>query len=182
MKKLNFTKTIIYNMNLFILSQSVSQTAEWMFDKHIVKIILEAAQILSCCKRILDTDISEEESNKIYKLTHRNHPINVWIRESYANYCYVLDLSNAMHNEWRYRYNHPDTKFHKAYLIIMYLKENPPPLEKFPQKVSTPFVLAMPEQYKTQCPYQSYRNYYNSPEKQKIASWKKRNTPEWFNK
>ena len=42
--------------------------------------------------------------------------------------------------------------------------------------------MAMPDVYKTICPFETYRKYYNSPEKQKIASWKKRNPPIWFDK
>ena len=39
----------------------------------------------------------------------------------------------------------------------------------------------MPTIYKTEDPIISYRNYYMSPEKQKIATWKKkRNVPEWY--
>ena len=43
-------------MNLFILSRNPVQCAKWMMDKHIIKIILEAAQMLSTAKRVLDPD------------------------------------------------------------------------------------------------------------------------------
>ena len=36
----------VYKMNLFILSWNVRECAEFMFDKHVVKIILEAVQML----------------------------------------------------------------------------------------------------------------------------------------
>ena len=41
----------------------------------------------------------------------------------------------------------------------------------------------MPVEYKCDDPVKSYRDYYMSPEKQKIASWnKKRQKPYWYNK
>ena len=40
--------------------------------------------------------------------------------------------------------------------------------------ILTPFALAMPDEYKSENQVESYRNYYMSPEKQKIATWKKK--------
>jgi hypothetical protein len=52
----------------------------------------------------------------------------------------------------------------------------------FEEEGLTPFALAMPEKYKSDDPIASYRNYYMSPEKQRIASWKKkRPKPDWYN-
>jgi hypothetical protein len=90
-------------------------------------------------------------------------------------------LIEELHNDWRFRYGHPDTKFHKSYIMAQYLKENMPSDDSFPQKGLTPFALAMPDKYKCEDPVVSYRNYYMSEEKQKIASWKKgRERPDWY--
>ena len=63
----------------------------------------------------------------------------------------------------------------------IYLKNNPPSLQSFIKTGLTPFVTAMPDIYKRKCPIESYRLYYMSPEKQKIATWKKRRSqPEWY--
>ena len=98
-----------------------------------------------------------------------------------ANFVWTLDLVDEMHTEWKYRYGHPETKQHKSYLIAQYLREHMPPDESFEKVGLTQFALAMPDQYKTDDPVESYRNYYMSEEKQKIASWKKiREKPEWY--
>jgi hypothetical protein len=56
-----------------------------------------------------------------------------------------------------------------------------PPDEAFEETRLTPFALAMPNEYKTDDPVISYRNYYMSEEKQKIASWNKRRPkPAWY--
>lgn len=63
----------------------------------------------------------------------------------------------------------------------MILRENMPSDDKFEEKGLTPFALAMPDKHKTADPVESYRSYYMSEEKQKIASWKKRRAkPEWY--
>ena len=166
-------------MNLFILSLIQKEIAEYMMDKHISKILLEAVQMLCSAKRILAPD--DESNEKLYKMAHKNHPVTIWCRASKANFVWTLDLVDEMHTEWKYRYGHPETKQHKSYLIAQYLREHMPPDESFEKVGLTQFALAMPEQYKTDDPVESYRNYYMSEEKQKIATWKKiREKPEWY--
>jgi hypothetical protein len=166
-------------MNLFILSLLQKEIASFMMDKHVSKILLEAVQMLCTAKRVLDLD--DETNERIYKLAHKNHPVTIWCRKSRENFLWVIDLVEELHNEWRFRYGHPETKFHKAYLVSLILKENVPSVDKFEESGLTPFALAMPEQYKTNDPVVSYRNYYMSDEKQRIATWKKkREQPEWY--
>ena len=165
-------------MNLFILSLIQREIAQFMMDKHVSKILLEAVQMLCSCKRILEPD--DQVNNQIYKLAHKNHPVTIWCRKSKANFIWTLDLIEELHNEWRFRYGHPDTKFHKAYLMALVLKDNMPSDDKFEERGLTPFAQAMPVQYKSDDAVESYRNYYMSDEKQRIASWKKREKPEWY--
>jgi len=166
-------------MNIFILSLIQSQIAEFMMDKHVSKILLEAVQMLCTAQRVLDPDHPINEH--IYKLAHKNHPVSIWCRTSKANFIWTLDLVEELHKEWRYRYGHPDTKFHKSYLMARVLRSHIPADDKFEQVGLTPFALAMPDEYKSDDPVESYRNYYMSPEKQLIASWKKkRSAPEWY--
>lgn len=167
-------------MNLFILSLCFRECAEFMFDKHISKMILEAVQMLSSAKRILDPDDPNLENSPVYKIAHKNHPVTIWMRASLENYMWTISLVEAMHDEWKYRYSHPPEKEHKSFTVAMYLKEHAPPQETFPEKGLTPFALAMPNEYKTADPVESYRNYYQGKEKQLIASWKKREIPQWY--
>jgi hypothetical protein len=166
-------------MNIFILSLIQKEIAEYMMDKHVSKILLEAVQMLCTAKRLLDPD--NEDYGPLYKIAHKNHPVTIWCRKSKSNFIWVLDLVEELHNEWRYRYGHPSTKFHKSYLVSLYLRENIPSDDKFEEKGLTQFALAMPDKYKTNDPVLSYRNYYMSEEKQKIASWKKKRVPPaWY--
>jgi hypothetical protein len=173
-------------MNLFILSLDPARAAEEMMDKHVNKILLEAVQMLSTATRILTPEIPEDLSNSIYKLAHKNHPVTIWCRTSRANFIWTLDLADALHTEWKYRYGHPETKIHKSYLVAQILRANIPADDKFPRPESegvTPFALAMPDQYKDPegDAVKSYRAYYMSPEKRRIASWtKRRSAPAWW--
>jgi hypothetical protein len=114
-----------------------------------------------------------EEHSNLYRVTHKNHPVTIWIRTSLGNYIWTLDMVDAMHKEWQYRYQH--TKEHKSYILAKWLRKNPPPFEI---TQVTPFAIAMPEEYKTDDPVESYRNYYRS--KSRFASWKRREKPDWF--
>jgi hypothetical protein len=167
-------------MNLFILSLIQREIAEYMMDKHVSKILLEAVQMLCSAKLLLDPE-DEETNRRLYKIAHKNHPVTIWVRASLANYMWTLDLVEELHLEWRFRYGHPDTKFHKSYLMAQILRENVPSPEKFEKEGLTPFALAMPEKYKTSDPIESYRNYYMSEDKQRFASWhKRRGQPNWY--
>lgn len=166
-------------MNLFILSLDTARIAEYMMDKHVSKILLEAVQMLCTAKRVLDPE-DEETNSKIYKLAHKNHPVTIWIRTSLANFMWTLDLIEHLNYEWQYRYDHPN-QFHKSYLVAQFLKTSIPDASKFEKEGLTPFALAMPDIYKSDDPVESYRNYYMSQEKQRIASWNKtRDPPDWY--
>ena len=173
-------------MNLFILSLIHSKCAEWMFDKHISKMIIEAVQMLSTGKWILDPEDIEIKGLKIYKCCHVNHPTTIWIRRSRENYIWTLLMVEAMHNEWKYRYGHPHEKMHSSYLVAIELAKNMPRKDQFPEEGLTPFALAMPVEYKPaeytnlEDAVEAYRKYYQSPDKQRFASWKNRDQPEWY--
>ncbi len=158
-------------MNLFILSLNKKECATFMIDKHIAKMILEAVQMLCTAKRVLDPDLFLPN---LYRTAHKNHPVTIWIRTSLENYMWTLEMVDEMHKEWQYRYQHD--KEHKSYTIAKWLKENPP--SQFPESGLTPFALAMPDEYKTEDPVESYRAYYRS--KVDFATWKRRDMPNWF--
>jgi len=167
-------------MNLFILSLCFQECAEYMFDKHISKMILEAVQMLCTTIHIVDPENEIHNKIKIYKIAHKNHPVTIWMRSSLENYMWTLDLVDAMHTEWKYRYDHPADKMHKSYTVATFLREFAPSKDKFPNVGLTPFALAMPIECKSDDPIDSYRKYYQSLDKQKIASWKKREKPNWY--
>lgn len=167
-------------MNLFILSLCFTECATYMFDKHISKMILEAVQMLCTTIQIVDPLNNISNIIKLYKITHKNHPVSIWMRTSLENYLWTLNMVDAMHTEWQFRYKHPTTKLHKSYIVATYLKQHIPSADKFAQIGLSPFALAMPEEFKSDDAVESYRKYYQSNDKQKIATWKNRDKPDWY--
>lgn len=153
-------------MNIFVLDTDVNRAARYHNDKHVVKMILEYAQMLSTAVRKSGIDAG-------YKPTHVNHPCTVWARQSLSNWRWLRDLAAAVNAEYRYRYDKDCN--HKSYDMIQTLPE---PL--IDDVGILPFPQAMPQGYKRSCAVKAYRGYYMG-EKRHIASWKKRNAPKWFN-
>jgi hypothetical protein len=151
-------------MNIFYLDIDVNNCAEYHCDKHIVKMTLETAQLLCSAHWVCGGQAP-------YKLAHKNHPCSVWVRSSLSNYLYLCRLGIALCKEYEFRYN----KIHKSYSVIKWCFDNLPDLDDVG---FTPPALAMPEQYKTPDPVQSYRQYYIY--EKNFAKWKYRNTPFWY--
>jgi len=142
--------------------------------------LLEAVQMLCTAMQLIDPENEINTKTKLYKIAHKNHPVTIWMRESLDNYLWTLDLVEAMHTEWKFRYDHPPEKMHKSYVLSRYLKQYAPAADKFPSSGLTRFALAMPIECKREDPVESYRIYYQTKEKQQIASWKKRGKPDWY--
>ena len=152
-------------MNIFAVNKDPKISAQQLCDKHVVKMILESAQML--CSAYPNGDAP-------YKRAFYNHPCTIWARESQENYEWLLDHAYAMCQEYTRRYG----KVHKSIHAIEWCGKNQAKLE-LPKKGLTKFAQAMPEQYKNKCSVTAYRSYYNG-EKAGFATWKKRETPKWF--
>ena len=153
-------------MNIFILDKEVEKCAEYHCDKHVIKMILESAQMLSAVVRLNGHDIG-------YKLTHKNHPCTIWARESLSNYNWLVRLTRLLNYEYRYRYDKDIN--HKSYDLVKTL-----PIPDLPDIGLTPFAQAMPDQYKNKNAVKAYRDYYIN-EKSSFLTWTKRKKPTWMN-
>ena len=173
-------------MNIFYLHNDPQKCAEMHVDKHCVKMILEYAQLLSTAHRVLDgtqlTRLSktgrkqtafvlpDARESLLYSATHINHPSAVWVRQSAQNYDWLYQLFGWLCNEYTYRYG----KIHATQRLDSELMIPPKniPFGKFTEP--TP---AMPDDYKVAGDsIKSYHNYYNG-DKQRMFSWKNRETP-----
>jgi hypothetical protein len=139
-------------MNIFVLSRCPRLAARLHCDKHVVKMILETAQLLYSAHHVLGTPELPEGA---YKKTHANHPCALWVRESRANYLWLAELGLELCKEYQYRYG--EHKIHKTERHLLWLKANAPVL---PDGEATPFRQAMPDEYKHPDAVQAYRTYY----------------------
>jgi hypothetical protein len=181
-------------MNIFILDESPVKAAQLQCDKHVVKMILESAQMLSTAHRLLDGRmvLSKSKSGRaakewkledevldtvLYKAVHVGHPCTIWTMESISNYNWHFQHYKALAEEYEYRYG----KTHKSFTDLEHYLVNPP--QNIPYSCATPFKLAMgvaPECMNEWDPVGSYRAFYQTKQARFKMSWTKRNIPEWF--
>ena len=151
-------------MNIFMLDKDLEINAQYMVDKHVVKMPLESAQILCSALHLSGQDAP-------YKLTHKNHPCCVWCRTSIDNWLYLKCLALEICKEYTYRYG----KIHKAELIIRSLET--PNLTSIGR---TELPSCMDKNYVVSDDVvENYRNYYKNGKKN-IHSWKRREVPDWI--
>ena len=67
-------------MNVFVLDEDMIKSAMYTCDKHVVKMITEHGQLLSSAYYY-----TGQAELAPYKLSHQNHPIAKWVRESRDN-------------------------------------------------------------------------------------------------
>lgn len=183
-------------MNIFYLDQDPRQCAEWMVNRHVVKMILETAQLLSTAHRVLDGklivvegyvdeysvkhrkkklwQLEDSRDPVLYNATHINHPSAVWCRQSVENYNWLVDHLFALGDEYTYRYG----KKHATITKLGYTIQSPP----FNLKAWdwTPMPSCMADEYIiSEDPIVNYRNYYKYG-KANIHAWKNREAPAWI--
>jgi hypothetical protein len=157
-------------MNIFFLDENPTLSAKYHVDKHVVKMILETAQLLCGVHHTTD-QVTDQVP---YKLSHKNHPCAIWARESLSNYLYLCELGLELGKEYTYRYG----KRHKSIEVIEWCIVNKP---NIPDIGFTKPAMAMPDEFKVDSVVESYRNYYMGA-KSDLASWKNREKPFWFGK
>ena len=166
-------------MNIFFLSYNPEQCAKYHCDKHVVKMILETAQLLYTCLWVTsddDTFIIDAPLNKSgkhgYRKSHVNHPSSKWVRHSLRNYEWLCRLGIELCKEYTYRYG----KTHSTQKHLEWLSEFQP---NIPDIGFTEPLLAMPDEYKSDNAITSYHTYYIN-DKKEFAKWTKRDIPKWF--
>lgn len=176
-------------MNVFYLNEDPKQCALEHNDKHVVKMIIEYAQLMSTAHRILDGEqyldktangrnikrwkLSDLREDKLYKASHINHPDAIWARKCTGNYEYLWQLFNALCDEYIHRYgrvHETDRKLRGALLC---------PPQNIPQGNMTEPPQAMPEHCKASDAVTAYKKYYII-EKKRFSTWKNRSIPAWY--
>lgn len=162
-------------MNIFFLHFNQKQCAQMHVDKHVVKMITESIGLLCSAHHL-----HPNKNHKIilpHKLTHQNHPCSIWVRESIANYLWLVELTQELCKEYTHRYG----KIHKFESNISDLRNIKPDI---PDIGFTTPKQAMPEMYKFSTTdindiIECYRQYYYF-EKQHLLAWKKRDIPDFI--
>jgi len=188
-------------MNIFVLSQDPQEAARFHCNKHVVKMILESAQMLctahwlhlleskgkrlSDFKRVRDAqqwlfENTPREKQPPWKMSHVRHPCTIWTCDNISNYTWHLKLCESLLTEYKRRYK----RNHKSEDVAKWLRKNAP--LNMRSAALTNFAVCMKDEYKVyydECrldPVASYRNYYLK-DKVRFAKWEPlANTPIWF--
>lgn len=163
-------------MNIFYLSYDVKECAKWHMDKHVVKMILEYAQILCTSHRIID-NINENHilNNILYKKTHVKHPSVLWTMKCEENYKWLYNLLYELIQVYKNRYNKLE---HKTERLLQYLIILPININK-DIKFSSPPLTIKDESKISKCHMECYRYCYKTEKKH--LGWKNiQDIPEWY--
>lgn len=181
-------------MNIFVLSDNPVEAAQLQCNAHVIKMIVESAQMLSTVHRMLDGVLKRAPSKSgktmskhwtlpdnresvLYKAVHMAHPCTVWTMASDMNYNWHYAHFVALCDEYTHRYGKvhaTDTLLRKALAVM-------PSNIKYGDL--TPFALAMkanPECMHPDDPVRSYREFYQTKQDRFKMAWTNRNVPEWF--
>ncbi len=157
-------------MNIFVLDEDPKKAAQMLCNRHVSKMILESAQMLSSVA-------FKYNFPTLYGPTHKNHPCTIWAGLSRENWVWLIEHALEMEREKIRR----TSKGHISAEIIRYYRDN-----NFGPKSGTltPFALAMPDKYKSKNAVASYRAYYLK-EKQFFRdglrpTWYPVSPPDWW--
>lgn len=171
-------------MNIFVLDVDPITAAKNLCDKHVPKMIVESAQLLSTTHRLADGQQYLEQTAKgrnikrwrladptaeaiVYKACFINHPCAAWARNNSRNYYWLTTHARHMCAEFTARFG----KQHKCETLIDWFCGNSPKNISY-QVGDYDFAMAMPDEFKDPSSVvDSYRNYY-AHAKSRFARWK----------
>ena len=162
-------------VNLFYLDKDPKLCAQYYCDKHVNKIMIEIAQILSQVHHVIS---DKEPPYKFCKAISNTLAPFVWAKESVNNYKYCSDLAYYLLQEYKYRFK---KSYHKSEEPIIWLRQNIP--KEIKKRNTTEFKLTEN--------VNAYSEFFNSviasryiyvDFKCKNDKWTLRGEPSWFNK
>ena len=157
-------------MNIFFLDKTPEKSAEYHCDKHVVKMVLETAQMLcSAYKKHYKVE------DDLYEIAHPKHPMTLWVGYSHMNFKFTLELLKKLSEEYTKRYN----KVHKSSRIYDLFMDKYTRWHEWDGLFTTP-PQCMPDEFKHADYVTAYRNYYKGAKKY-FAKWNKlNNIPDWW--
>ena len=154
-------------MNIFYLDPCPQRSALWHNDRHEVKMILESGQMLSA---VLHRHGIEDD--RLYKLTHKNHPSTLWAGDSFQHFEWLTELFFWLNKQRTARGKPSHKTFDRLWKLVT--TDAVGDLVDAMDDTWTPPPLCMPDEFKTDVsPSRCYRNYYTA----KCNEWLSRDKP-----
>jgi hypothetical protein len=177
-------------MNLFWLSKWPRKNARYHCDQHVVKMPLEAVQLLYTAWALLcgsldwrlTAPLNKAGTQRGYKPTHVNHPLARWVRRSRANYLLCVEYAMTLCKEYTKRYG----KTLHAERHVVWLANNIPPKLALRQMTPIPICTGKlspkqktPKVETMDMAVAAYRKAYIR-DKMKFARYRYSNVPRWI--
>lgn len=187
-------------MNIFFYDYEPHKNIQQYFDPHVKKMIIEYAQMMATAIRVTENSgsggrlfhpskkiwienyplILDEERESGLTTTmlasHKNHPCNLWVRESKQNYEYIFNLYKILRDEYEHRFGKTHAAWSKYYKRLSKMPDLPDSgLTKFPNCVHDDFK-NIPNHLTA---YRKFIKYGKDP---KNHVWTKREKPYWWDK
>ena len=166
-------------MNIFYLDHDPVVAAKMHCDVHSYKMISESVLMLCSAHRFLDGNEYADKAG-LFPMGYEHHQCSKWVRQSAANYNWLLVMVTQLAEEYYQRYGSKKKEpVHHRHASLI------PALHKLPENIPfgkfTKPHLGMPDQYKCDDPVQSYRNYYVGEKIGRIqnGTYKFTNMPSW---
>lgn len=187
---------------MFFLDYDPQKCAQMHVSKHVTKMCIEYAQLMSTAHRVLDgteyTDLTangrrikrwrldDDREQSLMKASHINHPSAIWCRENLANYRWLFRMWSHLLEEYTYRYG----KVHACARLKDILRFPPTKIKVDEFFAPTPamppdlkIVAENPQPGRKYDSLKSYHNYYNVA-KRGFATWQgkvnSRPIPSWY--
>ena len=157
-------------MNIFVLDTDPVRAAQLHCDKHVVKMVLESAQLLSTAVLTHMPD-----AIGLYRPTHKGHPCTMWASETRGNFDWLCELASGLVEEHALRY--APKRRHSSESVIDRCREL---RSLIPAGGMTEHPQCMPDELRCHDAVNAYRAYYRS-DKREFATWRApRVTPGWM--
>lgn len=188
-------------MNIFAIYRCPVESARHLVDSHVVKMVLEAAQMLANCfspEQLASASCPRTQAGTVRKYAHYNHPCSKWVRASRDNMRWLCYHALALDDERLERakikiqeqlqLKKNGMAFNKAVAVRTVGPHHCIPfihwvilnlhLSLVSEGALTEFAQAMPDEFKCADSVQAYRNLYING-KSHLHKWT-RNKPDWI--
>ena len=165
-------------MNVFYCDEDPHKAAAALADRHVVKMCLEAAQILSTAARAIAGDEAADALG-LYRATHKAHPVTVEVVRCEHYRGWVYRWAHALGAEYRRRYGRTHKSAAVATAAASLLAVDGLSLDAYPAPWDVP--QCMPEEHRGDDPVSAYRVYLRAKytEWGDRARWTARERPAW---
>ena len=161
-------KLLESDVNIYVFGNKPIEIVKVLDDNFLKKVVFELAQILCQVQRRYSFS-----HPFFHKAVERDHPCVLWAGMTDANYSWTYEYFLQASREYSYRFG----KIHRSWLLLGMLLRNLP--KGILEAGISPFVQAVPEQYKTGDARISYLHYYKAEKISIFSKWTNRPVPEF---